>query len=226
MVTLSCAMLNNNFINLINKNQSLLVIIGDEADAHPLVKSISEKLKVLKDDRIEFSSNEGINVLREKIRHFALKPNSGIKRLFIVFGADLMRREQANALLKTIEEPPSFGKIVLLAKNKTKILPTISSRCQQILYRSRQNNDRESIIPLIEKTSFGEYLHAINKLDKTTAIGLLEGGLEELRKRGLNKSKGQMFGRIGSSLSLLASTNCNHKLVLEGLYIFNRAIEK
>lgn len=216
----------NNILSITHQDQSVIIFIKDENNVDDLTKIIAENLEVNKDDQLDFSAEEGVKLLREKISHFHLKPNSSPKRLFIVFGADLLNRPQANTLLKILEEPPKFGKVILYAKNKAKVLPTILSRCHQVYYSGTKKYDRESIVDLSRKLKFKDFLNKIKQIDKIEAIWLLEGGLEELRQKGLNKAKGQVFKQIGSSLALLESTNCNYRLVLERLYILIKSQEK
>lgn len=215
-----------NILSATNQDQSVIIFIKDKSDADDLIQIIAKNLNVNKDDRLDFSVEEGVEILREKISHFHLKPNSSPKRLFVVYGADLLNRPQANTLLKTLEEPPRLGKVVLFAKNKARVLPTILSRCHLIYYSDTKKYDRESIVDISRKLKFRDFLNRIKQIDKVEAIQLLEGGLEELRKKGLNKSKGQVFNQIGFSLILLESTNCNHRLVLERLYMLIKSQEK
>ena len=48
--------------------------------------------------------------------------------------ADTMIEEAANALLKTLEEPPSYVVLLLLTDKPTQVLPTIASRCQPVRF--------------------------------------------------------------------------------------------
>jgi DNA polymerase-3 subunit delta' len=55
----------------------------------------------------------------------------GRRRIFIFDGAETMREEAANALLKVLEEPPLSATLILLADSASTLLPTILSRCMQ-----------------------------------------------------------------------------------------------
>lgn len=59
----------------------------------------------------------------------AIKPYSGPYKIYIIADAEKMNVAAQNALLKTIEEPPSYGIILLLTTNADLFLPTIRSRC-------------------------------------------------------------------------------------------------
>ena len=55
-------------------------------------------------------------------------------RVFVLERADTMNDEAANALLKTLEEPPGYVVLLLLTDRLTQVLPTISSRCQPVRF--------------------------------------------------------------------------------------------
>ncbi len=59
----------------------------------------------------------------------AIKPYSSRYKIYIVDEAEKMNEQAQNALLKTIEEPPEYGIIMLLTNNMEAMLPTILSRC-------------------------------------------------------------------------------------------------
>jgi DNA polymerase-3 subunit delta' len=55
-------------------------------------------------------------------------------RIFVLERVDVMNDEAANALLKTLEEPPSYVVLILLTDRPTQVLPTIASRCQAVRF--------------------------------------------------------------------------------------------
>ena len=55
-------------------------------------------------------------------------------RVFVLERADTMNDEAANALLKTLEEPPPYVVLLLLTDNPSQVLPTIASRCQPVRF--------------------------------------------------------------------------------------------
>jgi len=72
---------------------------------------------------------ETIRMLNENIY---LKPTVSFNKVVIINDADTMNSSAQNALLKTLEEPPSYITIILVASNKEKIINTIKSRCNII----------------------------------------------------------------------------------------------
>lgn len=72
----------------------------------------------------------GVDDIREQItKDMEIKPYSSCYKIYIVDDADKMTEQAQNALLKTIEEPPEYGIVILLTDNANKLLPTILSRC-------------------------------------------------------------------------------------------------
>jgi DNA polymerase-3 subunit delta' len=71
---------------------------------------------------------------REIESRFIYRPLVGTRKIVILDNADLLRQEAANALLKTIEEPPPDSLIILVAARPDAVLPTIRSRCQEIRF--------------------------------------------------------------------------------------------
>jgi len=62
------------------------------------------------------------------------RPFEGKARVFIVDDADKLNDASANALLKTLEEPPPTSHIILITSRPAMLLPTIRSRCQAIRF--------------------------------------------------------------------------------------------
>ncbi|GMQ60273.1 DNA polymerase III subunit delta' C-terminal domain-containing protein [Vallitalea sediminicola] len=72
----------------------------------------------------------GVDDIREQINQdINIKPYQYAHKIYIVDNADTMTEQAQNALLKTIEEPPSYVVILLLSNNISKFLVTIISRC-------------------------------------------------------------------------------------------------
>src|SRR3954452_4157884 len=64
----------------------------------------------------------------------ARTPFEARHRVFVLERADTMNDEAANALLKTLEEPPHYVVLLLLTDRITQVLPTIASRCQPVRF--------------------------------------------------------------------------------------------
>ena len=75
----------------------------------------------------------GVDDIREQINDtIQIRPYSSYYKIYIVDEAEKMTVQAQNALLKTIEEPPSYAGIILITTNQEAFLPTILSRCVQL----------------------------------------------------------------------------------------------
>lgn len=72
----------------------------------------------------------GVEDIRQQVTgDVQIKPYSGPCKIYIVNDAEKMTVQAQNALLKTLEEPPSYAVILLLTSNAELLLPTLHSRC-------------------------------------------------------------------------------------------------
>jgi len=78
------------------------------------------------------SDQIGIEPIRELVAGLALLPIEGGRRVALIERADRMNEAAQNALLKTLEEPPTYTHLVLSAAEDATLLPTIRSRCATV----------------------------------------------------------------------------------------------
>ncbi len=64
----------------------------------------------------------------------ARTPFESARRVFVIEGADTMNDQAANRMLKTLEEPPAFTHLLLLADRREDVLATIASRCLAVRF--------------------------------------------------------------------------------------------
>ena len=83
---------------------------------------------------IPFKRNVRINAIRDLEREANFRPYEAQARFFIIDDAEKMNDAAANALLKTLEEPPPTTYIFLITSRPDSLLPTIRSRCQTIRF--------------------------------------------------------------------------------------------
>ena len=74
--------------------------------------------------------------IRELIADASLAPVRADRKVYVLERAELLRGTAANALLKTLEEPPEGVMFILCARTTASMLPTIVSRCQQVPFRA------------------------------------------------------------------------------------------
>jgi len=102
----------------------------DFDDADPRCQEITDgrSLDVLE---IDGASNRGIDEIRELRETAKYAPSSSRFKIYIIDEVHMLTKEAFNALLKTLEEPPSHVKFMFATTEPDKVLPTILSRCQR-----------------------------------------------------------------------------------------------
>ena len=103
---------------------------------------------------IDAASNTGVDDVREIISSLKYRPSKGSYKVFIIDEVHMLSNSAFNALLKTIEEPPSFVKFIFCTTEMQKIPITIVSRCQ------KYNLNRVTL------TALCNYLEEIAELEK------------------------------------------------------------
>lgn len=74
--------------------------------------------------------NVAVKIIREARESMFVRPNEGIRKIYLF--PQEMGVEGQNALLKILEEPPSYGVFILLSDNPEKLLTTVRSRCTEL----------------------------------------------------------------------------------------------
>ncbi|MCD8121857.1 MAG: DNA polymerase III subunit delta' [Clostridiales bacterium] len=98
-----------------------------------------------------------VNDIREQINDTMLvRPYSSYYKIYIVDEAEKMTQQAQNALLKTIEEPPSYAVIILLTTNQDLFLPTILSRCVQLKLKPLRDSVVKSYLVQNRKVPEGD----------------------------------------------------------------------
>jgi DNA polymerase-3 subunit gamma/tau len=164
---------------------------------------------------IDAASNRGINEMRELRENVRYQPSRDRFKIFIIDEAHQITNEAFNALLKTIEEPPSWAVFILCTTESHKIPATILSRCQHFSFRSvdfeeliermRWICDQEGIeadeeaLAVLAQAGEGSVRDSLSALDQ--AIAGAGGRLEAAEVRSLLGSFSiDAFARVAESL--------------------------
>jgi DNA polymerase-3 subunit delta' len=148
----------DNLLNLIYNNHPQVA-----THAHPDIAWIEPQSK---------SRQILIDQVRENlIQPFSQTSFSGGWKAGVIVNADRMNTQAANALLKTLEEPPARSILLLISNEPQSLLPTISSRCQRINLTAEDDEiSKDWKEPLLDILSELPPTHA-------THAGLLTGRL-------------------------------------------------
>ena len=139
---------------------------------------------------IDAASNNGVDNIREIREEVAYRPTEGRYKVYIIDEVHMLSTGAFNALLKTLEEPPSYVIFILATTEAHKIPITILSRCQRYDFRritvetianrltelmEKEGNDvEEKAIRYIAKAADGSMRDALSLLDQCIAFYLGE----------------------------------------------------
>ena len=134
---------------------------------------------------MDAASNNGVDEIREIRDKVNLVPSFGKYKVYIVDEVHMLSNQAFNALLKTLEEPPSHVIFILATTEPYKIPETILSRCQRYDFKKISENDiferikyickeekieiEDEAIELIAKVSDGGLRDSISLLDQLIA---------------------------------------------------------
>ncbi|MFC1870022.1 DNA polymerase III subunit gamma/tau, partial [Chloroflexota bacterium] len=107
---------------------------GEPCNACSMCQAITEG-KALDVIEIDAASNRGIDDIRDLREKVNYAPNQARYKVYIIDEVHMLSRDAANALLKTLEEPPPHVIFVLATTEAHKVLPTILSRCQRFDFK-------------------------------------------------------------------------------------------
>lgn len=87
-----------------------------------------------------------IEQIRDVVERSGYRPFEGRRRVVIVDGADALVLPAQDAILKTLEEPPSASTFVLISDRPDVLLPTVRSRCQRLRFGPLPANDIAALL--------------------------------------------------------------------------------
>ncbi|CAN5137372.1 DNA polymerase III subunit gamma/tau [soil metagenome] len=116
---------------------------------------------------IDAASNRGIDEIRDLKEKIRLSPVSAKKKVYIIDEVHMLTTEAFNALLKTLEEPPSHAVFILCTTESHKIPATILSRCFHIVFKRATDN---------------ELVHAFKRIVKGEELKIDDGTLFKIAK--------------------------------------------
>ncbi len=135
-----------------------------------------------------------------------LRPMAAKRRIALIDDAHRMNAESANALLKTLEEPPSFATLFLLAPQAEALLPTIQSRCQAVRFSPLTDDIVAELLleqNLIANSQEAEAIASLSEGSLTLAKQLLDPEIRQLREALFNGLANSRYSSLDLSKTLL-----------------------
>ncbi len=116
---------------------------------------------------IDGASNRGIDEIRELRERVNLAPSKAKKKVYIIDEVHMLTTEAFNALLKTIEEPPSHVIFIFCTTEPQKVPATILSRCFRINF---------------QLASEAEIIHSLQRIVRAEKLNINDAALESIAK--------------------------------------------
>lgn len=114
--------------------------IEDETLQKQIVRGVEEG-NIVDLLEIDAASNRGIDDIRSLVEKIQFSPVVTNAKVYIIDEVHMLTKEAFNALLKTLEEPPSYAYFILATTELNKIPSTIQSRCQCFPFRAIREED-------------------------------------------------------------------------------------
>ncbi len=164
---------------------------------------------------MDAASNRGIEDVRTLRENIKLVPTAARKKVYIIDEAHMLTGEAFNALLKTLEEPPSHVVFILATTEAQKIPVTILSRVQKLDFKSANSSEivesltkiisaenlvvDKGAINLIAQKSGGSFRDAIKLLDQFSGLPVINvKAIEEILSSGSFESAIALLSSIAS----------------------------
>jgi DNA polymerase-3 subunit gamma/tau len=198
---------------------------------------------------IDGASNNRVDEIRELRENAIYRPARSRFKIYIIDEVHMLTVSAFNALLKTLEEPPSHIKFIFATTEPNKVIATIQSRCQRfdfrnispaviagqlkfILSREKIKYEEDLVLPLA-KMANGSMRDGLSLLDRLISTGiepLTVGLLEEFLGQPNSEKVWNLIGQIGDSnaagtleaIEQLISTGLSEVQVVDSLVDYMR----
>lgn len=191
-----------------------------ERENHPDIYKISPEIKDIR-----------IDMVRSVERFLRTGPLEGPYKVILLEEAERLNPEAGNALLKSLEEPPSYAIFILITEHLNQILPTIISRSQVVRFRPlSQKVIREYLTTSLRfEEDFAQTLAELSQGSLKRALDIAESGvLEELNafiKASLEKNLSQKL-KVIEKLAKLDTERLELFLYLLALWIWSSYLKR
>ena len=161
---------------------------------------------------IDAASNNGVDNIREIVEEVRYRPTQGNYKVYIIDEVHMLSAGAFNALLKTLEEPPSYVIFILATTESGKIPTTILSRCQRydfrridqetMIARMRELTEREKVeveeraLRFVARSADGSMRDALSLLDQCMAFYMGETLTYEKALSALGAVDTDVFGEL------------------------------
>src|SRR5688572_30589501 len=184
---------------------------------------------------IDAASNTGVDNVRDLISNSQFHPARSRFKVYIIDEVHMLSKQAFNALLKTLEEPPTHVKFILATTEPEKVLPTILSRCQRYDFRNIPTREiaghlkaickeekikaDEDALLLVARAGAGSMRDSLSLLDRLLSVGEKELTVEMIEQL-LGLPRAQLIYDLAQSIGEADVKNVlgrADKMISEGL---------
>lgn len=215
-----------------NYMQSLIITAKDITKRQEYVQDFCKQHTISDFDTTILTTEEssfGIAEVRNLQSSLYIKPVKGEEKVLVIEDAQKITPEAQNALLKILEEPPSYVTIILSATESKTFLPTVISRCKVIQLTNKiptfQVGNIDDLL-VLKNGTVGDKLALAEKLaaKKDELPQWFESVILSLHSQLLQKPEesrevAKMLGSLQSSYTTFQNTNVNPRLLLEHTFL-------
>ena len=143
---------------------------------------------------LDAASNNSVEDIRSLIDQVRIPPQIGKYSVYIIDEVHMLSAGAFNALLKTLEEPPSYAIFILATTEKHKVLPTILSRCQVYDFNRITIPDTIAYLQKVAAKEGINIENMVNKSRKDMSVTVME--MAELPSKHALDTLGELQGII------------------------------
>lgn len=178
---------------------------------------------------IDESPSISIETARNASIWLTSRPYASKKKTVVIFSAERLTIPAQQALLKTLEEPPTYAQIILTASNVYALLPTIQSRCMVIKtdlsFDLRDNENLSSTLPSTYREIFA-LSEELGK-DRVVAIEWCMNKIQALHHATLSHPTSALLTQLRAIQRTLyfLKHNVNTKLAIESMCFHTKRVD-
>ena len=176
-----------------------------------------------------FTEKSSITIKQIQDLNGPLSISARIQRIIWIEEANQLTIAAQNALLKMLEEPPKDTSFYLTCNSQSSLLPTICSRCKQIVIKSEETLEDPTILADLKNIlalNPGDRIANIVKRDRTESVEWLKRIEQTLRnkfhEKGLSFASYKTLSKIAQaaiSAHVELTSNCSVSLVTQNFYL-------
>lgn len=221
-------------------NHAYLFVGSEGVGKFTLAKAFAKK--ILGDSTLDLHVVRGNSIKKEQIEELISEskknPFSGKYKVFIIDGFENVSISGQNALLKTLEEPEEYLKIILIAKSISNILPTIASRSRLIKFKDVDDEEIKDFLinnigldiqnaNLFSRISVGSVKRAMKYATDPSAIAFRDKSFELIdRLINLNTDPFREMGFFEENKENLDEFFNIYNIFLRDVIIFNENVSE